>query len=436
MTISNPFIARFANEPALIAPGCESQFQALLGAVASHPALAEISTMERAEGAGDFWTELGPRWSAILRPYVVVNGILQIPVKGVLLNDFPYALFDWATGYEYITEAFKRGMEDSNVKGIALVINSPGGMVAGCFDCVDKMYARREQKPVRAYAAEHAYSAAYAIFSVATHGTVARTGGVGSIGVVTSHVDVSKAMDEFGVKVTFIYAGKHKVDGNAYEPLPADVKAHIQGRIDELYGIFVQTVARNRSLDEQAVRDTEAQVFTASEATSNGLADDIGALDDALAAFAADLSNPQGDEEMSTPDKPALTQADIDNAVAAATANHETALATARTEAAATARTDERMRISAILGSEEAKGRGDLASHLALATDTAADAAVAILAKSPKNEEGAKTPFEESMENDNPDVGSGEGEDNDQASSPVALARAAGIRGVRPAPAA
>jgi signal peptide peptidase SppA len=428
---SNPLIARFANEPSLLAPGTEDRFQALLNAAASHPMLAELDTMERAEG-GDFWTELGPRASAILRPYIVQNGILLIPVRGVLLNDFPYAFYDLATGYEYITEAFKRGMDDSNVKGIALVIDSPGGMVAGCFGCVDKMYARRGEKPVRAYASESAYSAAYAIFSVAEHGTVARTGGVGSIGVVTAHMDLSKALEDFGIKITFIFAGKHKVDGNAYEPLPADVKARIQTRIDELYGIFVQTVARNRGLDEQAVRDTEALTFTASESLSNGLADEIGELDDALAAFAADLSNPQGDEEMSTQDKPALTQADIDNAVAAATANHESALATARTEAASA----ERTRIAAILGSDEAKGREGLANHLALETDTASEAAVAILAKSPKVEEGAETPFNKEMSKGNPDVGAGEGDDDEQAiSNPVALARAAGIRGVRPAPA-
>lgn len=123
-------------------------------------------------------------------------------------------------------------------------------------------------------------------------------------------------------------------------------------------------------------------------------------------------------------------QAAIDAAVATATANHESALATARTEAT----TAERTRIAAILGSEEAKGRGDLANHLALETDTPAEAAVAILAKSLKVEEGAETPFNKEMSKGNPDVGAGEGGD-DQASNPVALARAAGIRGVRPAPA-
>jgi len=426
----NPLIARFANEPALLAPGTEGQFQALLDAAAVHPMLSEVEGGERA-GDGDFWTELGERGSKILRPYNVVDGILHIPVRGVLLHDFPYQFFGYATGYEYLSQAFRRGMDDSNVKGIALVINSPGGMVSGCFALVDEMFSRRSEKPVRAFAAEHAYSAAYAIFSVAEQGIVARTGGVGSIGVVTTHVDMSKALEEYGVKITFIHAGKHKVDGNAYEPLSPDVKARIQTRIDELYGIFVSTVARNRGLDEQAVRDTEALTFTASEATSNGLADLIGELDDALAAFAADLSETSGDEEMSNKDTSADNQAAIDAAVATARQEEQTAAATA----VATARTEERQRIAAILGSDEAQGRGDLASHLALETDTAADAAVAILGKSNKAEaEGGKTPFEQSMEGSNPDVGAETGAETEaDASDPIALARVVGLAGVRPA---
>lgn len=431
---SNPFFAMFASTVALVAPEMQDRFEASLHSAyaseAGRKLLEEAATTTAGSGDG-FWYAADD-WRACYRPYVVVDGILQIPVKGVLLHDFPFALGSWATGYEYIWRAFERGMGDGNVRGIALVIDSPGGMVAGCFEAVDKMVALKGEtgKPVRAYAHESAYSAAYAVATVGDSITVSRTGGVGSIGVVTSHVDVSGNLEKAGVKVTFIFAGKHKVDGNAFEPLPAAVKERIQERIDELYGIFVGTVAQNRGLDEQAVRDTEALTFTASQSTSNGLADAIGTLDDALAAFAADLSNPQGDEEMSTQGSSAGdNQAAIDTAVAAATANHETALATARTEAA----TAERTRIAAILGSDEANGRNDLANHLALETDTTADAAVAILAKSNKVEEGAETPFNKEMSKDNPDVGAGEGGDDQATTNPVELARAAGIRGIRPA---
>lgn len=55
------------------------------------------------------------------------------------------------------------------------------------------------------------------------------------------------------------------------------------------------------------------------------------------------------------------------------------------------ARASERSRIQTILASEEAKDRGDLAQHLAFATDMAPDAAVAMLAKAPKIQPEPKT---------------------------------------------
>jgi signal peptide peptidase SppA len=296
--MTNTWLARFANEPALVAPHLRDRFESSLTSLAA----LQHAELAAAKGEGDeFWTELGAWGSKRLRPYIVRNGVLMIPVKGVLLNGFPYQFFDYATGYEYIWKAFERGVSDPEVTGIALIIDSPGGMVAGNFDLVDRIFDARGTKPVRAFASESAYSAAYSIASAADRIVVARTGGVGSIGVVTSHVDVSKALDEAGYKVTFIFAGQHKVDGNPYEALPDDVKARIQARVDELYGVFVDTVARNRNLDAAAVRATEALTFTATEAIENKLADSIGALDAALAEFEADILNTdEGDETMTT----------------------------------------------------------------------------------------------------------------------------------------
>lgn len=425
--MKNPLIARFANEPALLAPGSEDIFQAHLTTAASHPMLAQVQQAGGECASDDFWTELG-RASAVLRPYNVRNGVLLVPVKGVLLQEFPYALFDYATGYEYIQKAIERGVGDDNVKGIALVVNSPGGMVAGCFDCVDRVYGARSVKPVRAFAAEAAYSAAYALFSAAEHGTVARTGGVGSIGVVTSHLDASKMMDEIGFKVTFIYAGKHKVDGNPYEPLPDDVKARIQARIDHLYGVFVTTVARNRGMDEQSVRATEALCFTAEEAVSNGLADEIGSLDDAVAAFAAELSPKNGEDEMSTPDNTAVDRAAHDQAVSAARAEGHTA-------GAIEGATAERARVKAILEHAEADGRSTLAQHFAFNTSMSPDEAAAALAAAPKEATSDGLPsFDAAMAGNNPNVGTGNDADADAAadgSDVIALARSMGLPGVR-----
>lgn len=435
--------SRLSDEPVLLAPNARGRIEGCL--VGLERAYADFRARERSESEqyemqDDFWYDERD-WRSALRPYVVKDGVLQIPVKGVLLHDFPYAFFGLATGYEYIWRAYERGMGDANVRGIALVVDSPGGMVSGNFDLVDKMFALRGTKPVRGYASEHAYSAAYSIISVVDPGQlhVARTGGVGSIGVLTAHVDVSKAMDEYGLKITFIFAGKHKVDGNPYEALPDDVKARIQARIDALYDVFVATVARNRAMDEQAVRDTEALTFTAQEALSNGLADKIGALDDSLAEFAADLS--EGDETMSEKDKSAADQAAIDTARAEGVEQGKAeGLAQGKTEGAAA----ERTRINAILGSEEGKARPIAAHAAALDTDMTVEQATAFLAKLPAEEPAAKAPsddkphankaFEDAMDKgQNPDMAAsgGQQEEADATSgdSDVAFARKCGLVG-------
>ncbi|ACL55632.1 S49 family peptidase [Methylobacterium nodulans] len=406
--MSNPLLARFAGEPALVAPHARDRFEACLAAVMAAEHGPEM-VREGAAAEDGFWPEPGS-WRAAYRPYVVTGGVLQIPVKGVLLHDFSFAVGSLVTGYVYIRRAFERGMADPEVRGIALICDSPGGEVAGNFDLVDVLYAARGAKPVRAFAHEGAYSAAYSIASAADRIIVSRTGGVGSIGVVTAHIDASGALAQAGLKVTFIFAGEHKVDGNSAEPLPPEVKDRIQARIDGLYDIFVAAVARNRSLKETAVRATKALTYAADEAIRTGLADAVGALDDAVAAFAAELTPTAEDPSMITPEA-------HEAAVAAARADGEAA---GRTAGEAVGATAAKVRIKAILGSDEAKGRQDLAEHLAFDTDMAAEAAVAVLAKAPKMAPAAAegADFLAAMRaQPNPDLGTGRSHGADQGPS-------------------
>lgn len=420
----NALLATFENQPILVAEGWESRFESFLDKAA-----ADLDRIEAANDqpvmADDFWYS-SDDWRSAYRPYIVKDGMLLIPVKGVLLHDFGYQLGSWATGYTYITQALRRGQRDPEVRGIAFLINSPGGHVAGNFDLVDEIFEARGAKPMRAFAHESAYSAAYSIASAADTIVVSRTGGVGSIGVLTAHYDYSKMLENDGLKITFIHFGKHKVDGNFTTPLPKEVKDRIQARIDELGEVFVSIVARNRGMDVDAVRATEALTFTATEAVSNGLANSIGSLDDAIAAFAADMSNEE-DETMTTQDKAAtFDQAAVDAARAEGFAAGKIE---GEKEGATTAQT----RIAAILDSEEAKDRPAAARMLAFETDKAADAAKASLAKLPKEaaaapapsdddqkgKDGAAADFKAAMDKSGgPELGQPGSEEEDEASLP------------------
>lgn len=363
---TNALLARFESKPCVVATGMDALIASSLNAVISHPRSEELMNAQASAGDG-FWFA-SDDWRAVYRPYVVSGGVLQIPVKGVLLNDFSFAFGAYATGYDYIWRAFDRGMSDPEVLGIALVINSPGGIVAGNFDLVDRMFAMRGTKPIRAFVNENAYSAAYSIASVADQISVSRTGGVGSIGVVMFHTDYSGMMAKDGVKRTYVFAGAHKVDGNGTEALPDAVKSRWQEQINETYEVFVSTVARNRGLDEQAIRETEALTFTANQAIANKLADTIGSFDDQLAAFAVEMSTNEGEVVMADQVNAATDQVAIDKA---------------RAEGQTTGASAERARISAIRGSDEAKGRSAAAETIAMETSMNVEDAKAFLGKLP-----------------------------------------------------
>lgn len=382
-------VSAITDQPMLVSPECDQLFTSLMQELAASEEFGAIydachAGKAAADDDDDFWSEDDP-WVAAYRPYNVVNGVLQIPVYGVLLNRFSFQFGRRATGYQYIERAFNRGMDDPQVKAIAFIHDSPGGEVAGNFELVEKINARTEKR-TRAFAADHAYSASYSLASAANQIVMSRSGGVGSVGVVIAHVEMSEMLKDWGIKVTFIFAGKHKVDGNPYEKLSDSAKRRMQARVDRIYGEFTALVAENRDMEEQAVRDTEALTYDATDAIEIGFADRVGALEEELATFA---------EEADETENPLMSKTSTQTPAAAASEDGQTftqadmdaAVATAKAEGA----NGERERMSAILGSDEAKERPQAAKALA---DTGMDAetAKATLAKMPKEAAAAPAP--------------------------------------------
>jgi signal peptide peptidase SppA len=218
--------------------------------------------------------------------YDMVGPVAVIPIQGTLVQKLG-SLRPWSgmTGYDGIRQNLFTALDDPAVKAIVLDIDSPGGEVAGCFDIVDTIYAARGNKPIWAILNESAYSAAYAIASAADKIYVPRTGGVGSIGVICAHVDMSQALTSAGIKVTFITYGDTKADGHSEIPLSEDAKKRFQADIDTMGQLFVDTVARNRNISAATVRDTQAATFMGDKGVALGLADEVAAPDAAFRAL-------------------------------------------------------------------------------------------------------------------------------------------------------
>ncbi|NTZ82204.1 S49 family peptidase [Burkholderia metallica] len=242
-------------------------------------------------GAQAFLSEMDAEDESVdVRPYEVWEGIARIPIQGTLVHKLG-TLHPWSgmTGYDGIRALLSLAMEDPEVRAIVLDIDSPGGEVAGCFDLTDSIYEARGQKPIWSILTESAYSAAYAIASATDKIIVPRTGGTGSVGVICMHVDFSKALSQAGIDVTLIHYGDRKADGNEYSPLSKDARARVQADVDTMGELFVETVARNRSLTAARVRSTQAGTFLGAAGVEVGFADAVMAPDEALASLLVEL---------------------------------------------------------------------------------------------------------------------------------------------------
>lgn len=352
-----------------------------------HAETPESGERKRAEVMESLCAAYGFDSKAQNKPFAFQNGVAIIPIHGSLINRFGQC-YGYVTGYNFIRRQRDAAMADPDVTAIVYDVNSGGGEAAGCFELADESFALRGTKPTISVVDSACYSAAYALASTSDQVVVTPTGGAGSVGVYTMHVDMSKMLEDWGLNITLIHAGEHKVDGHPYAELPEDVRADMQKSVDATYNKFVESVARNRNLSVEAVKDTQARCYSADDALALGLIDSVASPIEAIRAFLGGPSEASNDE--TTGD----SLMELNEAKQA-----------------------ERQRVGAIIGHPNAKGREAMATHLALNTDMSVDDAAALLAVAPvahvevveKTEEAAKPKNEKFVEamnqDDHPNVG-------------------------------
>ncbi len=334
--------------------------------------------------------------------YVMPDGTALVSMVGKMTNRLALmdAISGGMTSYASIERALAAALNDRDVTRIVLEVDSPGGTVAGAFDFADRIYESRGSKPIIAAPSEMAASAAYLVASAADEIVVPQTGMVGSVGVVIALLNREKAMAKAGLAMTYIYAGDKKVDGNPYQALPDRVRAELQDEINDTYSLFVDRVAKYRRMSADAIRATQAGMFTGQKAIDAGMADRVD-------SFANVVKNPRRIAATSSPRSGQVVQSQENQMTDAEKAAADKAVAEARTSALAEGQaagakagaTAERGRIEAILSHPEAEGRADSAKHLAFKTDMAAADATALLATMPKvKPEAAAEPAKSALE--------------------------------------
>ncbi|MER8811450.1 S49 family peptidase [Mesorhizobium sp. M0965] len=218
----------------------------------------------------------------------MVEGVAIIPIEGTLVHKGGYiGSSSGETSYQGLQTQIARAKKRADVRGVVFEVDSFGGQGNGAFDTADAIRDLSKAKPTIAILTDFAYSAGYMLASQARQVIMPEFGGAGSIGVVMLHADFSGNLEQDGIKVTLIHAGKHKVDGNPYQPLPAGLAERWQAECEVMRDRFAGVVAagRGKRFSKAAALKTEAECFNAAEALRLGLVDAVGNGQEAFAAF-------------------------------------------------------------------------------------------------------------------------------------------------------
>ncbi len=218
------------------------------------------------------------------KPYTIDKGVAIIEIHGVIgkkMNMF--TRISGGVSTQILKKDFAEAMADPVVKAVLLDVDSPGGTVDGTEELAQAIYEARQsgEKPIVAYTDGLMASAAYWIASGAERIYISGdTPWIGSIGVVTSHVDYSKWEEKMGVKTTEIYAGRYKRIDSEYAPLSQEGRGYLQSQVDYIYSLFAATVAKARpnlviDTDEGPIPWADGRIFIGKQAIEAGLVDGV-----------------------------------------------------------------------------------------------------------------------------------------------------------------
>lgn len=201
----------------------------------------------------------------------VENGTAIIPINGVMLRGISMAeKVSGVVAMEDVERDIEWAANAPEVVRVILDIDSPGGMYNGTPELSDVIAKCRERKPMAAFTAGTMASAAYWTGVTAGQVYMSRSSDVGSIGVVLSWPDVSKAMEAKGIKIKVFSSGAYKGMTPEVE-LTDSQESYLKERVMKLADEFYSHVIGQRAGAQESAFD--GRVFTATEALELGLVD-------------------------------------------------------------------------------------------------------------------------------------------------------------------
>ncbi|MCB8961243.1 MAG: signal peptide peptidase SppA [Ardenticatenales bacterium] len=232
---------------------------------------------------------LGTSTSPALGPVTQISGtgdaVAIVRIEGTITaSDNPDDLAGAASAR--VIADLEAAAADDTVKAIVLRIDSPGGSVTGSAQIYDAIVAI--DKPVVVSMASLAASGGYYVSAPADYIIARADSWTGSLGVIMTVYNVEGLIEEVGIDVQNITSGENKALGSYWDELTPEQEAILQALVDEAYQEFVRIIAEGRGLSEDEVRLlADGRIYSGRQALANGLVDELGNFDAAIAKAAA-----------------------------------------------------------------------------------------------------------------------------------------------------
>jgi protease IV len=194
-----------------------------------------------------------------------------------------------------MTRLLDKLADDEAVKAVVLRIDTPGGGVVASDEIYRKVKELRDQKPVVVSMGNVAASGGYYIAAGASHIIANPATLTGSIGVIAQFPELSGLFEKIGLEFRTFKSGEFKDMGSPSRQITPEETAILNTITTQAYDQFVMAIVDGRQMDQAKVRQLgDGRIYTGQQAKDNGLVDQLGTLDDAVAVAGkmAEVSDP------------------------------------------------------------------------------------------------------------------------------------------------
>ena len=255
--------------------------------------------IDKLEYFGQFLSRIGAKEEDVIDIYSYLS--IKTPLKehakdkiAIIYAEGPITYLETSGGDivitpENISQKLSELNKISNLKGVVLRVNSPGGSALGA----EMIYKALSdiQVPIYVSMGSTAASGGYYISMAGDKIFADKSTITGSIGVVSILPKVNKGAEKYGVNSSSINKGKYSNIYDPFTPLDDDSRNKIIQSMTETYKEFKSRVITNRKIPDAKLETlAQGRIWLGEEAKSNGLVDEIGSLDDTIKALAKTLN--------------------------------------------------------------------------------------------------------------------------------------------------